>query len=116
LAREATIVPVHREQLADALTPVAAKAIVGDAPGSFLLESVVGGEKWARYSFVGFEPTEILRGVADRFERVHADGIEEELGVDPWERLRTRLAACRPPEVPWLPRFWGGAVGYVGYD
>ncbi|MBC7172903.1 MAG: chorismate-binding protein, partial [Polyangiaceae bacterium] len=81
-----------------------------------LLESVVGGEKWGRYSFVGFEPDIILRGVADRFERVGPNGIEEELGVDPWVRLREVLSSYRPPEVPWLPRFWAGAVGYVSYD
>ncbi len=116
LAEKATVVPVHREVLADALTPVVAKATVGRGPGSFLLESVVGGEKWGRYSFVGFEPDVIVRGVADRFERVGPDGVEVELEVDPWQRLREVLAAYRPPEVPWLPRFWAGAVGYVSYD
>ncbi len=116
LAEQATVVPVHREVLADALTPVVAKATVGKSPGSFLLESVVGGEKWGRYSFVGFEPELIVRGVADRFELVSPEGVKEELGVDPWARLREILDAHRPPEVPWLPRFWGGAVGYVAYE
>jgi anthranilate synthase component 1 len=116
LAEQATVVPIHREVLADALTPVVAKATVGSGPGSFLLESVVGGEKWGRYSFVGFEPSLIVRGVADRFELVSPEGVKEELGVDPWQRLREVLSAYRPPDVPWLPRFWGGAVGYAAYE
>ncbi len=116
LAEGATVVPVHRELLADGLTPVVAKATVGKGMGSFLLESVVGGEKWARYSFVGFEPEAIVRGVADRFERIVEGELSVETGVDPFERLRSELAGWEPPEVPWLPRFWGGAVGYVSYD
>ena len=126
LAEAATVVPVHREILADGLTPVVAKATVGQGPGSFLLESVVGGEKWARFSFVGFDPSVIVRGVADRFERVYGPlassldtppRVEREDGVDPWARLRETLAEWRPPrDVRPLPRFWGGAVGYVAYD
>ena len=117
LADGATVVPVHREVLADALTPVVAKATVGGGIGSYLLESVVGGEKWARYSFVGFAPEYVVRGVGDRFEKVKPSGVARETGVDPWECLRAELARWVPPaEVPGLPRFWGGAVGYVSYD
>ncbi len=116
LSRDATVVPVYREVIADRLTPVLAHATLGDDAGSFLLESVVGGEKWARYSFVGSAPEVIVRGVADRFERIVGGKVEQELGVDPWKRLRETLAEWKPPEVDWLPRFWGGAVGYVSYD
>jgi len=116
LSRGATVVPVYREVIADRLTPVLAHATLGKEPGSYLLESVVGGEKWARYSFVGFAPEVIVRGVADRFERIAEGKVEQELGIDPWQRLRETLAEWKPPEVDWLPRFWGGAVGYVSYD
>ncbi len=116
LSRGATVVPVYREVIADRLTPVLAHATLGQDAGSYLLESVVGGEKWARYSFVGFAPEVIVRGVADRFERIVDGKVEQELGVDPWERLRDTLEEWKPPEVDWLPRFWGGAVGYVSYD
>jgi anthranilate synthase component 1 len=109
-------VPIHREVIADRITPVLAQATLGDGPGSYLLESVTGGETWARYSFVGFAPDVIVRGVADKFERVQDGEAHEEVGVDPWERLRETLAEWKPPEVDWLPRFWGGAVGYVSYD
>lgn len=116
LASNATVVPVYREVMADALTPVLAKQTLGREPGSFLLESVVGGERWARYSFVGVDPVRIVRGVADRFEIVENGEVRREDGVSAWERLREELARHRPPEVDWLPRFWGGAVGYVAYD
>lgn len=116
LSRGATVVPVCRDVIADRLTPVLAYATLGKDPGSFLLESVVGGEKWARYSFVGLGPEVIVRGVADRFESIVDGRVAQELGVDPWQRLRETLAEWKPPEVDWLPRFWGGAVGYVSYD
>lgn len=117
LAKSANVVPVHAAIVADDLTPVSAFATVGNQPGdgSFLLESVVGGEKWARYSFVGFAPFQTLRGGADHFV---LDGTRED-NVDPYERLREVLAELRPPSrdsIADLPRFWGGAVGYVSYD
>ncbi|MDD9935359.1 MAG: anthranilate synthase component I [Myxococcales bacterium] len=112
------VVPLSGELLADTLTPVEAFGAVGDGDGSFLLESVVGGEKWARYSFVGFEPELIVRGIEDRFEQVSPDGrVEAETVGDPWVALRQVMATYRPCEdVGDLPRFWGGAVGYVSYD
>ncbi|MBT8469867.1 MAG: anthranilate synthase component I [Deltaproteobacteria bacterium] len=116
LSREASVVPVFREVIADRLTPVLAHATLGQEAGSYLLESVSGGETWARYSFVGFAPDVIVRGVADKFESVQDGEAQQELGVDPWQRLRETLAEWKPPVVDWLPRFWGGAVGYASYD
>jgi anthranilate synthase component 1 len=119
LAKHSSVVPVSREMLADGLTPVVAYATVGDGVGSYLLESVVGGEKWARYSFVGFEPDLIVRGIGDRYEEDRPDGLRVRSVGDPWAALRETLAVYKPPpvsETPWLPRFWGGAVGYVAYD
>ncbi len=116
LSADATVVPVTRELLADDLTPLTALAAMGDAPGSYLLESVSGGETWARYSFVGTDPELLVRGAGDRYERVVGDRLEVETGVDPFECLRADLARYQPPVIDWLPRFWGGAVGYVSYD
>jgi anthranilate synthase component I len=116
LAKQGSVVPVSRELLADALTPVVAYASVGDGLGSYLLESVVGGEKWARYSFVGFEPELIVRGIGDRYEEQRPDGLRVRMVSDPWQALRETMAGYRPPPLPWLPRFWGGAVGFVSYD
>jgi len=117
LATPGAVVPVVRELFADGLTPVVAYATVGGEQGSYLLESVVGGEKWARYSFVGFEPDLMVRGVDDRYELVSQDGsTETRIMADPWVGLRETVAAHRPHGAEGLPRFWGGAVGYVSYD
>ncbi|MEM9192684.1 MAG: chorismate-binding protein, partial [Myxococcota bacterium] len=75
-----------------------------------------GGEKWARYSFVGFEPEVIVRGIGNRLERSATFQEVEVRHGDPWSLLKEELARFRPPKVDWLPRFWGGAVGYVPYD
>ncbi|MEM9073730.1 MAG: chorismate-binding protein [Myxococcota bacterium] len=118
LASSATIVPVSRSIVADDLTPVQVFATVG-GEGAILLESVVGGEKWARYSFVGFDPLLVVRGAGTRFEIRKGGDVQREQGVDPYERLREVLAAMTPPpasELRDLPRFWGGAVGYLCYD
>lgn len=118
LARSATVVPVTRELLADALTPVLAWSTLGGEPGSFLLESVERGEKWGRFSFVGCRPAMLVRGRRGLFE-VEADGETTGRQVDdPWGALRALLREWRPPaeRLDWLPRFWGGAVGYVAYD
>lgn len=116
LSKTSNVIPVYREMLADHFTPVLAKRALGHSPGSFLLESVVGGERWGRYSFVGHRPRYIVRGVADRFEIVCGDQIVREEGVNVWERLREEVRRARPAEHPELPRFWGGLVGYLAYD
>ena len=120
----ATVIPVQRAIVADALTPVVARQALALAfPGepTFLLESVIGGEKWARYSFVGVGAEERVRGGGARFELTRGGATRRELGVDPWERLREVLAEWKPPPAEKLaplklPRFWGGAVGYLAYD
>lgn len=117
-ARPGSVIPLVRELLADALSPVVTYATVADeGEATYLLESVVGGDKWGRYSFVGFEPELIVRGVEDRFEILHPDGrLEVRTLRDPWTGVREVLRAYRPALAGSMPRFWGGAVGYVGYD
>jgi anthranilate synthase component 1 len=117
LARPGRVIPVWRELLADGFTPVTAFATVGGGDGSYLLESVVGGEKWARYSFVGCEPDFIVRAIDGRLEQVASDGTVTSRAVeDPWAELRAILNSYVPAGAEGLPRFWGGAVGYVSYD
>jgi anthranilate synthase component I len=117
LAREGNLVPVYREILADTETPVSAYLKVARGPHGFLLESVQGGEKWARYSFLGSEPAAVFssRGhtVTIRAEGAPARQVE---AADPLESLKELLAGYRPVTLPGLPRFFGGAVGYVAYD
>jgi anthranilate synthase component 1 len=118
LARSATVVPVTRELLADALTPVLAWSTIGGEPGSYLLESVERGEKWGRYSFVGRRPAMIVRGRRGLVEIIEGGATSTRTTDDPWNALRAILGAWRPPthRLEGLPRFWGGAVGYVAYD
>jgi anthranilate synthase component 1 len=116
LARDANVIPIVREVFSDTVTPVTAYATVGKRPGSYLLESVTGGEKWGRYSFVGFDPEMLVRGVGDRFEVERRHRVLEITRGDPWALLRAELGRFRPAKVDTLPRFWGGAVGYVPYD
>ncbi|HHH31594.1 MAG TPA: anthranilate synthase component I, partial [Polyangiaceae bacterium] len=119
LAERATVVPVTRELLADALTPVLAWSTIGGGAGSYLLESVEHGEKWGRYSFVGWRPECLVRGRRGCFEVERGGRIEARDVNDPWPVLRELMAEWTPPpaaELGHLPRFWGGAVGYIAYD
>jgi anthranilate synthase component I len=117
-ARQGGMVPVVREVVLDADTPVAALAKVARPPFAFLLESLVGGERWARYTFLGTEPREVWRYRGNRVERwTRATGWATAGETDdPIGHLAEQLRALPAVEVPGLPRFTGGAVGYVGYD
>ena len=116
LSAKGNLIPVYREILADMDTPVSAFLKVKGSP-SFLLESVVGGEKWARYSFLGAEPSKIIRGWGKRIE-IRERGKKPVVfeADDPVEVLRKEMALFRPVSVEGLPRFSGGLVGYLGYD
>ena len=118
LARTATLVPVVREFPFDTETAVSAYHKLARPPFGFLLESVVGGERWARYTILGSEPRSAWRLRGRRVETWTpeggwADGGERD---DPLADFDRMLRAHRPAELPGLPRFWGGAVGYFGYD
>jgi anthranilate synthase component I len=116
-AAEAGLVPVWREFLFDVDTAVTAYAKLADPPFGFLLESVVGGEQWARYSFMGTRPWGAWR-LADgtvSWWSPETDWTDVDTD-DPLGDLDRRLRARTPAIVPGLPRFWGGAVGYFGYD
>jgi len=117
LSGKGNLIPVFREILADMETPVSAFRKIDDGVTSFLLESIEGGEKWARYSFLGSGPARIFR-CRDRYFEVVSDGRVERSGEsdDPIAALQRLLATYRPVEVEGLPRFFGGAVGYLGYD
>ena len=102
----ANLVPVYREINADLETPVSAYLKVARGPYSFLLESVEGGERIARYSFIGTDPMEVIR-----------TGPGEELGaVDPLVPVERMLSKYKLADVDNLDKFNGGAVGYISYD
>jgi anthranilate synthase component 1 len=117
LAAGAGVVPVWREFLFDVDTAVTAYAKLSRPPFGFLLESVVGGEQWARYSFLGSRPAAAWRL---RRGQVHwwtpGSGWTPVQTSDPLAELEARLAARQPAHVPGLPRLWSGAVGYFAYD
>ncbi|HEV8470751.1 MAG TPA: anthranilate synthase component I [Candidatus Limnocylindria bacterium] len=111
-----TLVPVVRERLADLETPVSAFAKLRALGGAFLLESVEGGERMGRYSFIGVLPraTLVFRdGTATIVEDGGARTIDY---ADPLDLLRDELGRYRRDDGHDLPRFSGGAVGYVGYE
>ena len=119
LADRGNLIPVVREILADHDTPLSLFRRLDDGQTAFLLESVEGGEKWARYSFIGSGARSVFRARGRDVEwsedgRVH----RERAPGDPLELLRARLARLHPalPEGLALPRFVGGAVGMIGYD
>lgn len=116
LARRGTFVPVCKEIMADLLTPVSAFLKIAEhADYAFLLESVEGGEHVARYSFLGKDPFLVLRARHGRTFIEHGGGVEE--SREPFlSVLRDVMARFQAPIVSDLPRFTGGAVGYLSYD
>ncbi|KPL00378.1 MAG: anthranilate synthase [Planctomycetes bacterium SM23_65] len=116
LATQGNVVPVYRQVLGDVLTPVSAFSKIAAGPHAFLLESVVGGEKIGRYSFLGTDPFCIFKATRNRVtvER-NGQSIEKEV-ENPLDELRDIISAYRTAPVPDLPRLSAGAVGYFAYD
>jgi anthranilate synthase component I len=116
-AKKGNLIPVYREILADMDTPVSAFQKIDDNRHSFLLESMEGGEKWARYSFLGSRPSVIVKSFGKSVE-ITRDGktSKSTFEQDPLEVVKKVLSAYKPVLDPSLPRFFGGAVGFMGYD
>lgn len=116
LANNGNLIPVYREIMADLDTPVSAFKKLDDGQFSYLLESIEGGEKWGRYSFLGSSPSVVIRSKGNLIEIIN-DGVTTSRNApDPLVCIRELLAQYTPVEVDGLPRFFGGAVGYMGYD
>src|SRR5690349_8770741 len=121
LARGSSVVPVYRQLVGDTLTPVSAFCKIQEGEWAFLFESVVGGERLGRYSFLGSGPFLRFQAYQQRvrIEQVSAGGkvtAQEIDHSDPLRLLEEKLALYRAPHVAGLPRFCGGAVGYAAYD
>ena len=111
------LIPVSREIAADLETPVSAFLKVARGDYSFLLESVRGGEKWGRYTFLGTEPSMVMRARGDRTDIIRPGrGTESRIAPNAFEELRKEVKRFKAPEIPGLPRFFGGAVGFLAYD
>ena len=122
LAADAGLVPIYREIVADLDTPLTIFAkVAGGESHAFLFESLEGGEKWGRYSFIGLDPIVTFASRGIRITITREGAVEEQQG-DPLAALQALLKsfnACNSemacdPEL--LPRFFGGAVGFLGYD
>lgn len=116
-AGQGNLIPVYREILADMETPVSAFRKIDDQKTAFLLESIAGGEKWARFSFLGSGPCKIFRCRGQHWEVL--DGgrvIDQGESAQPLQVLQKILQRFRLVPVNGLPRFFGGMVGYCGYD
>lgn len=118
LSRTANVIPVCREILSDTETPVSILQKFQD-PGSplFLLESVEGGERWARYSFMGISARNQIKIFADDVE-ISSQGETRSIPHqgDPLGIMRDLATTYRPAEIPELPRFWSGFTGYLAYE
>ena len=116
LAAGAGLVPVSREIVADLDTPLTVFAkVAAGREHAFLLESLQGGEKWGRYSFIGLDPLATFTSTGEEITIVR-DGEARHLSGDPIAALKDLLASFAPCDTGYLPRFFGGAVGYMGYD
>jgi anthranilate synthase component 1 len=116
LTRRGTFVPVVKEIIADLLTPVSAFLKIAEhSDHAFLFESVEGGERMARYSFLGKDPVLVLRQRAGR-TTIDRSGVTTDSDQPFVTELRRLMAEFQAPFVPGLPRFTGGAVGFIGYD
>jgi len=117
MAQRGNLIPVYREILADLETPVSVLTKLCEKDHVYLLESVEGGEKWGRYSFLGTDAGVIFQVRGDKVIITEKGRVEEkEHNGDPIQYLRNLLNRYQPVSVPGLPRFYGGAVGYLGYD
>jgi len=111
------LVPVYREILADMETPVSALKKIDNGEYAFLLESVEGGENIAQYSFLGSNPSVIFWSKNDVVTTIRNGKSEQHAGIkDPMDELKKLMSRFSPVNVDGLPRFHGGAVGYVSYD
>ena len=117
LATRGNLIPVVEEVHFDWETPISAFRKIDDGKTSFLLESVEGGEKWGRYSFLGSAPAYLFRSKGDKFEILkNGEVVQKGKETDPLRALEGFLRNFQPVLYDNLPRFYGGAVGYISYD
>ncbi|HVU22777.1 MAG TPA: anthranilate synthase component I [Opitutus sp.] len=118
LATQGNVIPVCADLMADFETPVSAYAKLKEAGPSYLLESVAGGEQLSRYSFIGCRPRKVFVCGRDTTE-IRVPGRPTETiptPADPLTLIEAEMQGYQPVVLPGLPRFTGGAVGFVGYE
>jgi len=116
LCNDYDFIPVYRRLVSDTMTPVTAFHRLDEGGSACLFESVIGGEKVGRYSFLAANPSLQLLASGNRVTMIRGDEITHVTASDPLEVLREQLHQVRAVHLPELPPFTGGAVGYAGYD
>jgi len=116
LAKQGNLVPVYQELLMDLETPLSFFKRLERDRYSFLLESVEGSERWARYSFLGTRPQRIFKARGREIEIIERGKSRKLIHETPLKVLEDLLKDCRPVPVAGVPPFFGGALGYVSYD
>ncbi len=118
LIKNHTVIPNYRVILNDTETPVSVLGKIHSQNGVFLFESVEGGERWGRYSFLGLNPYIYLHVFRKYIKIQYEDGKTQEISHNgnPLEILRNIMSEFNAPEISELPRFWGGFVGYFCYE
>jgi anthranilate synthase component 1 len=117
MTSQGNLIPVFEEIHYDLETPLSAFRKIDDGKSSFLLESVEGGEKWGRYSFLGSGSSQLFRSKGENFEILKKGKVLQRGKVsDPLRALEDFMGTYRPALLDDLPRFSGGAVGYLSYD
>ena len=118
LSAQGNVIPVYTDLMADFETPVSAYAKLKEAGPSYLLESVEGGETLSRYSFIGCRPRKIF-ACGPKTTQIRVPGGRTETvptPPDPLTLIENEMRGFKPVALPGLPRFTGGAVGFVGYE
>ncbi len=118
LARQGNVIPVYADLMADLETPVSVYAKLRDGGPAYLLESVAGGENISRYSFIGCRPRQVFACGPETTEirRPGRPTARVPTPRDPLTLIEREIAGYRPVKLPGMPRFTGGAVGYLGYE
>lgn len=118
LSKEGNLIPVYREIFSDMQTPVGAfRKISRDSKYAYLLESVEGGERWSRFTFLGADPSIVIKTTGSKGVKITSAGEEEfEVNGDPLEEIKRVMSEYRPVGTEEMPPFFGGAVGHIGYD
>src|SRR5262245_37796796 len=116
LAKQGNLIPVYQELLMDLETPLSFFKRLERDRYSFLLESVEGSERWARYSFLGTRPERVFKAWGDRVEIIENGKIKKLRSQAPLRLLQELMKGYRPVTLAGVPPFFGGALGYVAYD
>ena len=118
LAQEGNTVPVYLDLTADCETPLGAYSKISGERPAFLFESIVGGERISRFSFLGSNPRKVIRIFEDTVSISHKNGDTESFPTptDPLKVIEDEMARYQPVKTPGMPPFTGGAVGFVGHE